>query len=285
MALGTSLPYGLRDVKLIEYPTLAADSFGTALVDLPNAQTLSFTETEEYTELRGDDQLVASHGQGAQLDAELESGGISMEAYKVINGGQIVETGITPNQVKRYRKLVTDQRPYFVAIGKSISDSGGDFHTVMYRVRATGDVGGEFADGAFLVPTSALTGFPCLVEGDVDGDEILGALYDFIQHETISDIVAPAIDIASVPILFSLSDITGPAAGGEIVTIHGEFFGPTVSAVVFGATNATDYEVVDSHTIVAISPAHAAGAVAVRVTNPTGQSTATLSGANTYTYV
>src|SRR5918995_4666293 len=129
MALGTSLPFGLRDVKLIEYPTLAANTFGTTLVDLPNAQTLSFTETEEYTELRGDDQLVASHGQGAQLDVELESGGISMEAYKVINGGQIVETGITPNQVKRYRKLVTDIRPYFVAVGKAISDSGGGFHT------------------------------------------------------------------------------------------------------------------------------------------------------------
>ena len=284
MALGTSLPYGLRDVKLIEYPTLAATSFGTTLVDLPNVQTLSFTETEEYTELRGDDQLVASHGQGAQLDAELESGGISMEAYKVINGGQIVETGITPNQVKRYRKLVTDQRPYFVGIGKAISDSGGDFHTVMYRLRATGDVGGEFADGEFFIPTSALTGFPCLVVGDVDGDPILGALYDFIQHETISDIVAPAIDVAAAPVLFSLSDITGPAAGGELVTIYGEGFTGVID-VEFDNVNATDYEVVDSHTIVAIAPAHAAGAVAVTVTNGTGESSASLTAANTYTYV
>lgn len=284
MALGTSLPFGIRDCKLIEYPTLAADVFGTTLVDLPNIQTFSFTETEEYTELRGDDQLVASHGNGAQLDCELESGGISMEAYKSINGGQIVETGITPNQVKRYRKLVTDQRPYLAVVGKAISDSGGDFHTVVYRAKATGDIAGEFADGAFFIPTSALTGFPCLVSGDVDGDEIEGALYDFIQHETIQDIIAPVLDAAAAPVLFSLSDITGPAAGGELVTIHGQGFTGVID-VEFDNVNATDYEVVDSHTIVAIAPAHAAGAVAVTVTNGTGESSASLTAANTYTYV
>ena len=55
-------------------------------------------------------------------------------------------------------------------IGQSISDSGGDFWTVVYRARATGDISGEFADGAFFIPNSAVTGFPCLVSGLVDGD-------------------------------------------------------------------------------------------------------------------
>jgi hypothetical protein len=284
MALGTALPFGLRDVKLVEYPSLAATAFGSSLVDLPNAQTFSFTENEEYVDLRGDDKLITSHGQGAQLDCDLESGGISMEAYKVINGGTIIETGVTPNQIKRYRKRVTDQRPFFAVIGQAISDSGGDVHTVVYRARATGDISGEYADGAFLVPSSAVTGFSCNVTGDIDGEEIFDTLYDHVQHETITAIGLPAIDTPSVPLVTSLSDITGPAAGGEIVTIHGSGF-TSVTDVEFDSVNATDYEVVDSHTIVAITPAHAAGAAVVQITNGTGESSATPTSGNTYTYV
>lgn len=284
MTLGTSLPFGLRDVKLIAYPSLAATAFGTTPVDLPNAQTFSFTETEEYVELRGDDKLVTSHGQGAQLDCDLESGGISIEAYKVINGGTIIESGVTPNQVKRYRKKVTDQRPFFTTIGQSISDSGGDLHAVVYRCRATGDIAGEFADGAFFIPSSAVTGFPCLVNGLVDGNEILDTLYDFVQHETITSAIAPALDTPAAPTVLSLSDTSGPAAGGELVTITGTGFIGVID-VEFDSVNATDYEVVNANTIVAVAPAHAAGAAVVSVTNATGESTMTPNAGNTYTYV
>lgn len=188
------LPYGLRDVKLIEYPTFAATAFGTELIDLPVAQTFSFTESEDYTELRGDDKLVASHGQGPQLDAELEAGGISLEAYEILDGGNAVTSGVTPNITTRYRKLVTDQRPYFTVIGKAISDSGGDLHAIVYRARVTGDLGGEFADGEFYITGASMTGFGCLVEGLVDTVEVFDALYDFLQNEEIQEIVAPAID-------------------------------------------------------------------------------------------
>lgn len=284
MSLGTTLPFGLRDVKLIAYPSLAATAFGTTPVDLPNAQTFSFTESEEYVELRGDDKLVTSHGQGAQLDCDLESGGISIEAYKTVNGGTIIESGVTPNQVKRYRKKVTDQRPFFTVVGQSISDSGGDLHAVVYRARATGDISGEFADGAFFIPSSAITGFPCLVSGLVDGNEILDTLYDFVQHETITSAIAPALDTPAAPTVLGLSDTTGPAAGGEIVTITGTSFIGVID-VEFDSVNATDYEVVDANTIVAITPAHAAGAAVVTVTNATGESSATPTSGNTYTYV
>jgi hypothetical protein len=189
-----ALPYGLRDVQLVEYPTLAATTFGTTLVDLPNAQTFSFSETEEYTELRGDDVLVASHGQGPQLECNLESGGISMAAYEVLNGGISITSGVTPNITKRYRKLTTDQRPYFAVIGKAISDSGGDLHAIVYRARVTGDLGGEFADGEFFIPGADITGFGCNVPGLVGTLQVRNALYDFVQHEEIEDIIAPAID-------------------------------------------------------------------------------------------
>ena len=89
--------------------------------------------------------------------------------------------------------------------------------------------------------------------------------------------------VATVPVVYSFTPITGPAAGGTLVTIKGTGFTGTiaVTGVKFGATNATSWAVVDDDTIVAVAPAHAAGAVAIVVTNGTGPST---TGPN-YTYV
>lgn len=194
MTLPIALPYGLRDVKIIEYPDLAAEAFGTTMVDLPNVQTFEFTEAEEYTDLRGDDRLITSHGQGPQVNWTLTAGGLSMEAYAAINGGIIIESGITPDIVKRYRKYVTDQRPFFTAIGQSISDSGGDVHGIVYRARSTGDLSGTFGDGEFYIPSASGIGYACKVEGLLDGEEILDSVYDFAQHEEIEAIIAPSLD-------------------------------------------------------------------------------------------
>lgn len=285
MALGTTLPFGLRDVKLIAYPDLLATAFGTSLVDLPNAQTFEFSEAEEYTELRGDDKLVTSHGNGAQLDCSLESGGVSIDALKVLNGGTVIETGITPNQVKRYRKISTDQRPFFTAIGQSISDSGGDFHGVVYLGRATGDIAYDRADAEFLIPSVDITGYPCRVVATVNGFPILDALYDFVQNETITSIFAPAADTPSAPTVTSLDDVTGPVGGGELIKVTGSGFS-TATAVTVGGTAATDFTIVNDNLLWIITPAHAAATVAVVVTNPTGSSTSTPTpGVNQYIYV
>ena len=64
-----------------------------------------------------------------------------------------------------------------------------------------------------------------------------------------------------------------PEAAGEQVTITGTtFLGAT--SVKFGATEADDFTVIDSRTIVAIVPAGAAGAANVTVTTPSGTSQA-----------
>ena len=55
MPLGDSLPYGLRDIKI--WPITNAGTLGTA-VDLPNARTLSFEESEDFDQHSTDD-LVA----------------------------------------------------------------------------------------------------------------------------------------------------------------------------------------------------------------------------------
>ncbi len=281
MALGNTIPYGLRDVKLVQYPDLAATSFGATLTDLPISRTFSFNDTEEYTDLRGDDALQTSHGQGAQVEWELESGGISFAAHAIVAGGVVTETGISPNQVKRFRKKSSDQRPFFTAIGQAISDSGGDFKAMVWRCRSTGNVEGELKDGEFLIPSISGIGFPCLVTGNVAGAEINGSIYDFVQSETIANIAIPVLDTPAVPVLYSISDTGGSTTGGEVVFVTGYGFNGTV-AVTVGGTAATDWEVESNTRLALITPAHAAGAANVLVTNATGVSSVTPSAVYTY---
>src|SRR3546814_3406925 len=109
----------------------------------------------EFTELRGDDKVVAIRGQGPGVEWEMENGGISIPAFKNMNGGTTATSGTTPNQVTTYTKKVTDAKPYFKAEGQSMSDLGGDFHTVLYRSRASEGIEGEMADGEFWLTAAS----------------------------------------------------------------------------------------------------------------------------------
>lgn len=166
------LPYGLRDVKVT--PVDAAGALGTG-VDLPNGQTFSFEEAEDFEELRGDDKVVASRGGGATVSWELEAGGISLEAYAVMNGGTITTTGTTPAQKKTYSKKSTDAKPTFQVEGQSISESGGDFHAKLPRCKASEGLSGELADQSFWV-----TGASGTAIGRISDDVI----YEFVHNET-----------------------------------------------------------------------------------------------------
>ncbi|MGC1450097.1 MAG: IPT/TIG domain-containing protein [Candidatus Sulfotelmatobacter sp.] len=78
----------------------------------------------------------------------------------------------------------------------------------------------------------------------------------------------------------SVSPTSGGTAGGTKVTIGGSGF-QSGATVAFGGNAATNVNVVSTTSITATTPAHAAGPVSVRVTNPNGQR-ATLLNAFTY---
>lgn len=169
------LPYGVRDIRV--YP-LTAETPGTG-VDMPRARTLSFSEAEAFDELRGDDGLVAVHGKGPQVNWQIEQGGITFGALQVINGGTVTLSGTTPNQVSTYSKKGTDQRPYFKMEGQVISDSGGDFHVVLYRCRCTSDIKGDAKEGAFWLTQASGLSLPRTSDSK---------LYDLVQNESVTAI-------------------------------------------------------------------------------------------------
>lgn len=187
MSMPIALPFGLRDIKLIPYTNFAATVLMDSMVDLPYARTLSFTEAEDFEDLRGDDELITSHGSNAWTEWELESGGISLEAWAVLSGGEVTVSGISPNIVKRYRKRTTNQKPWFLLMGQSISDAGGDVHCIMYRCRVTDNLEGEFGDQEFFLTSGSGKGYGSRRPGED------GLLYDFVQHETITSIIIPPL--------------------------------------------------------------------------------------------
>lgn len=188
----TALPYGIRDIKVTPYTdaqgTVLAEGDGVT-IDLPNARTLSFSEAEDFEELRGDDRTVTTRGKGPTVEFELESGGISLEAWKVMTGGTIADTGTTPNRIRTFRKRGSQNRPWFRLEGQAISDSGGDIHCVLYRCRISDTLEGEFGDGEFFLTSGKGTALPML-------DEAADYLYDFVQNETA--VIIP-VDIDETP--------------------------------------------------------------------------------------
>ncbi len=84
------------------------------------------------------------------------------------------------------------------------------------------------------------------------------------------------------PAITSVTPSTGTTLGGTSVAIVGTDF-TSANDVDFGTTNAASFVVNSSTSISAVSPAHAAGVVDVRVTTPTG--TSAITSADEFTYV
>lgn len=172
----TALPYGIRDCKLTPYTDAGGAVLGETSIDLPNMQTFSFSETEEFQELRGDDRVVTTRGQGAQVEWSIEAGGVNLRVWAILTGGEVTESGTTPNRTVTVRKRSSDNRPFFRLEGQAVSDSGGDVHAIVYRCRANSNIEGSFSDGEFFITSASGVGLPLL-------DEDFDLLYDFVQNE------------------------------------------------------------------------------------------------------
>jgi hypothetical protein len=180
MALAiTRLPYGLRDIKVA---TLDNAGVKGTLVDLPNAQTLEFTEETASQVLRGDDQVAAQRVTIDSVSWTMESGGISFEAYTVIAGGTVSSTGTTPSVVKKWRRMGTDAYPDFFLEGQALSESAGDNHIVFHRAKAT-QISGNFADQEFWISHAEGNAIATLTAANV------GAVWDMVANETVAAIV------------------------------------------------------------------------------------------------
>lgn len=224
MTAPTSLPYGMRDLKMTPYSDAAGSVLGSEVVDLPNMQTFSFSEEEEFQELRGDDRVVAIRGSGATVSWELEAGGYQMRIWEIMTGGTVTQSGIAPNRVWRLDKRSSDARGYFLIEGQIISDSGGDVHAIVYRCRCNESIEGEFSDGEFFITNASGQGLPLL-------DDVNDLLYSILINETASPISLTAMTLPTLQ-----APPTSLAVGTETATTA-----PLTWVAAAGAGNAEDY--------------------------------------------
>lgn len=244
-ALSDALPYGCRDVKLTQYIDAAGMVLGTTSVDLPYAQTFNFTEAEEFAELRGDDKLITTRGRGSNVNWDLEAGGLAVKPWCVFSGGSVIESGLTPNRVVEVQKKGSNDRPWFRVDGRIISDSGGDILVRIYRCRATGDLGSNFADGEFATTSVSGVGAPLL-------DDTNDLLYSIFRRETGSVItLTPDPNPVPSPLNLTAGTVTGttpnvtvnltwtPVAGATGYKIQKSTNGGTTWTAATPATSAT----------------------------------------------
>jgi hypothetical protein len=97
-------------------------------------------------------------------------------------GGSIASSGTTPAQKKTWSRLSTDAYPNFFAEGQSLSESGGDFHTVLYNCKAE-KMSGSHTDQEFYVSSAEGTGIGSVAVATVD------KVWDRVQNETAAAIV------------------------------------------------------------------------------------------------
>lgn len=194
-----ALPYGLRDIKLTPYTDDTNTVLGTP-VDLPVSRTLSFSEKEDFNTLEGDDETVATHGSGATVEWELESGGIPLRAWAVMSGAAYTNTTTT----RAIKKNVAQSRPSFKIEGQIISDSGGDIHCEIFRAKCNDSLDGQFNYGDFMLTNCKGVGFGSQL-ANATGDPLtavaIGDLYRFTQNGAVTTIAAggvlPPLGLAS----------------------------------------------------------------------------------------
>ena len=113
-----SKPYGVNHIVIKK---------GDQVVQLPVAQTLEFEERMTSGELPGDDVLAAIAANTNGVTWKLKNGGIPLDAYALMTGRTVSETGSTPNVVRTLEGGGDGLRmPYFDIYGKSLGDAADD---------------------------------------------------------------------------------------------------------------------------------------------------------------
>jgi hypothetical protein len=111
-------------------------------------------------------------------------------------------------------------------------------------------------------------------------EEGVGQFEEFNSGD--NELLLVSADVVLTPVLGSLSPAAGSTAGGNAVTITGQYLDGATS-VTFGSSPASSFSVDSSSRITAIAPATAPSTVDVRVTGPGGSSE--VGSADRYTFV
>lgn len=279
-------------VLVADYATAAlADicTAGGALADLTGYESLGKFTTDGIS-LANSVEKQEQRGWGdsypSRIDVTSESSSFSftaMESKRAVFDAfyNVDQSGVTPNA---NGSIVFDKPPLpeirdkrVLALARDVNKSNGlDIYLgVLFpkgNIAQNGDQAFSNSENGLVYPMQA----SALLD-DTEGTAVrlmwggpgLAALLDDMGYTN------------GEPIVSGLNPTGGSTAGGTLVTVNGTGF-TGASAVKFGATAATSFNVINDSTISAVAPAQAAGTVDVTVTTTKGTSTA--NNASKFTY-
>lgn len=158
-----------------------------------------------------------------------------------------------------------------ITLGNDYDNPDSLYHLIRANPNTTAEIEWQPNPDSPYTETATIT-FPRLTIGGPRGQ------YHQQTIACMSTEPVAAIDTLVAPVITSLTPDEGPAAGDTLVAIVGTGF-RQVEAVTFDDIDAASFYVISPTLIHAYTPAHAAGAVDVVVTNAAGDS-----AADTFTY-
>jgi len=167
-----------------------ANLAGDSVIALPAVTTLGFKARLVSGELRGNDIVQALVAIEDAVEWSLEAGGISLEAWALMTGRTVTETGTTPGRTNTLNIAGGTVYPYFKIYGKAVGENAtDDIHVKLYKCELTEPLDGSFADGEFYVTSCS---------GLALSDGVNG-IADIVQNETATALPAswffPLLDL------------------------------------------------------------------------------------------
>lgn len=134
-----SVILGVDDVKIFE---VAADTSSAltyaAAQDVPGIQRINLSPNFTEKGLKGDGKILDYYIQLDTIGFSFESAKVDLEVLAILEGGSLVSSGTSPNEVHTYTVGASSTPKYFKLEGKTNYTGGaaGDFHFSLFKCRA-----------------------------------------------------------------------------------------------------------------------------------------------------
>lgn len=135
--------YAVTDAKIAKLtadPTGGTATYATA-IDLPGIKSVGLGFEINNVSLRGDNRELDSDSTLVAVTVTFSHAKMSYDALPVLIGGTVTDTGTTPNQVARFRRLGADVFSYFKFEAATPTGGGdvatGDQHLIVYKAKIT----------------------------------------------------------------------------------------------------------------------------------------------------
>jgi hypothetical protein len=162
-------------------PAGGSPTYDATSVDIGGILKITVSPKAETKKLPGDGKTLDTYTRITEVELDCEASLLSFDAYKLLIGGSVADSGTTPNQKATWSLTSATATPPWIKIeGQWLyaGDGLGDAHFILYKVKCTdpppldlADASGDFGRVKFKAIALAISG-------------TAGSWYDIVLNET-----------------------------------------------------------------------------------------------------